>query len=86
MSKELIWSEESEYVYGRVVEFEDKEDFAKTVKSQYENGNCNVLNIKVESCLYTEKTIIGDQLIPLSCLDVCIENYYTAEVEEVHPQ
>lgn len=82
MAKELIWSEESEYVYGRQAEFANKEDFAKEVKSQYEDGECNVQDVKIEPCLYSERTLPGDHLIPLSLEEVSIENYYSARVEQ----
>lgn len=80
MPKELIWSNEDEYVYGRQAEFHCKEDFISAVKVQYENGDCEVTDITIEPCIYTERTIPGDHLVPLSQVDYCIENYYTAKI------
>ncbi len=80
MAKELIWSNEDEYVYGRQADFLSKEDFAAAVKEQYEEGDCNVVDITIEPCIYSERTIPGDHLVPLSLVDYCIENYYTARV------
>ncbi|MNW46853.1 hypothetical protein D3C74_241670 [compost metagenome] len=83
MAKELIWSYEDKYVYGRKAEFASKEEFAETVKDEYDDGVCEVSDIKVEACLYSEKTIPGDHLIPLSLEEVYIENYYTAKVKQM---
>lgn len=80
MAKELIWSEESEFVYGRAAEFETKQDFIDTVLAQYEDGNCEVTDVKIQTCIYSEDAIPGEQLIPLSLAGVVIENYYTASV------
>ncbi|MDN4067673.1 hypothetical protein QYF50_07175 [Paenibacillus vini] len=79
MAKELIWSNEDEYVYGRLAEFHCKEDFVSTVKVQYD-GNCEVIDVKIEPCLYSERTLPGDHLIPLSLEEVSIENYYSGKV------
>ena len=85
MEKELIWSNEDEYVYGRQVEFTSKDDFIATVKERYmkdryEDGECNVVDVTIQPCIYSERTIPGDHLVPLSLVDYCIENYYTARV------
>jgi len=80
MEKELIWSNEDEYVYGRQVEFTSKDDFIATVKKRYEEGECNVVDVTIEPCIYSDRTIPGDHLVPLSLVDYCIENYYTARV------
>lgn len=83
MAKELIWSNEDEYVFGRQVEFENKEDFIKTVKDQYENGECNVVDIAVEPCFHSAEPIPSEYLVPLSLTDFCIENYFMGKVVPV---
>ena len=83
MSKELIWSEEQDFVYGLKSDFASKEEFTTQVVNQYEDGPCIIKNIQVQPCLFTSDEILPDVLIPLSSTDVVIENYYTAEVEEV---
>jgi len=82
MSKELIWSEDQDFAYGLKSDFESKEEFAERVIDQYENGICVVKNIQIQPCLFTSGEILPDVLIPLSLIDISIENYYTAEVEE----
>lgn len=80
MVKVLIWSEENEIVYGREAEFESVQEFIDTVSEQYEGGACEVTDIKIKTCIYSEETIPGDQIIPLQLLNIVIENYYTASV------
>ena len=83
MSKELMWSEDQDFAFGLKSDFLSKEEFIEVVTSQYDNGLCVVKNIKIEPCIFTSDGILPDVLIPLSLIDVVIENYYTAEVEEV---
>ncbi|WP_110929726.1 hypothetical protein [Paenibacillus bouchesdurhonensis] len=83
MAKELIWSEESDFVYGRAVEFENKEDFINTVKDQYEDGECEVADVKIQPCVWTERTIPKECLVTLSSAYAVIENYYTASVSDI---
>lgn len=78
--KSLFWSENGETVYGLASQFNDKEDFALHVKKNYEDGECIVRNVKKEPCLYSEKGVQADMIIPFSLLDIVIENYYTATV------
>ncbi|MBD8839387.1 hypothetical protein IFU39_16365 [Paenibacillus sp. CFBP 13594] len=83
MAKELIWSEDSDYVYGHSSSFNSKEEFEEEVKKQYEDGECEVTNILVQPCITSEKPIYSDYLIPLASVYASIENYYTAEVSHV---
>jgi len=83
MPKELLWSEDQDFVYGLKSDFESKIEFTEQVINHYENGPCVVKNIQVQPCLFTTDEILPDVLIPLSLTDISIENYYTAEVEEV---
>jgi len=83
MARELNWSEEQDFAYGLKDDFVSKEEFAERVISEYENGPCVVNNIKIEPCVFTSDEILPDVLMPLSMTDIVIENYYTAEVEEV---
>jgi len=83
MPKELMWSECQDFVYGLKSDFSSKGEFIETVTRQYDNGPCVVKNIKVEPCIFTSEEISPDVLIPLSLTDFIIENYYTAQVEEV---
>lgn len=81
MAKELLWSEDSDFVYGLANDFLSKEEFVEEVKKQYEDGECEVSNFQVQPCIYSEKTIHADCLIPLASAYVSIENYFTASVE-----
>lgn len=83
MSKELIWSEESEFVYGLASDFNSEEEFIQEVKYQYEDGDCEVANIKNQPCIYADKGVSSGYLMPLASTDVVIENYYTAEVTSI---
>ncbi|MBP1308799.1 hypothetical protein JOD82_001819 [Paenibacillus sp. 1182] len=83
MVKEVLWSECYKYAYGRQAEFTNKEDFEKEVQSQYDDGVCEVKDIKVEPCIYSPETIESDKITPLSLKEICIENYYSAKVERV---
>ncbi len=83
MAKELIWSHEGEYVYGHKAEFFSEVDFINTVMDEYDEGVCEVTDVKIEPCLYSERTLPGDHLIPLSLEEIIIENYYTAKVKQV---
>lgn len=85
MAKEIVWSESVETAYGRKNDFSSKEDFEKTVQGQYEDGDCEVIDITVEACIYSEETLTGDCLIPLSQVEVCIENYYIGKVVPIEP-
>lgn len=85
MAKELTWSEEMDCVFGCSKDFSSEADFIKTVKSQYGEGECDVVDVKVQTCLYSEQTLYADTLIPLSAVNVYIENYYTAEVVPLEP-
>ena len=82
MSKELIWSEDQDFVYGLKSDFASKEEFIEEVTNQYDNGRCIIKNIKIEPCVFTSDDILPGVLIPLSMTDIAIENYYTAEIEE----
>lgn len=83
MSKELLWSEDMDFVYGWEKDFENKTDFINTVKKQYEDGECDVINIKIEPCIATEKGIMADKITPLALTDIVIENFYTAQIEPI---
>ena len=83
MAKELIWSNENEYVYGRKVEFTSITEFEAEVKCQYEDGECNTVGTTIEPCIVTERTISGGHLVPLSLSDYIIENYYMTRVVPV---
>ncbi|MGM1044796.1 MAG: hypothetical protein ACQEXX_01480 [Bacillota bacterium] len=85
MAKELIWADSYEYVYGLKRDFQNKEEFIQEVKNQYEDGECDVKDIRVEPCICSEERIEADTLIPLSLTaDVVIENYYMGEVHAVN--
>lgn len=83
MAKELIWSENMDYVYGLAKDFESEDDFVSTVKSEYEDGECMVTEVKIQPCIYAPDGVRGDAIIPLKLVEIHIENYYTARVEQV---
>jgi hypothetical protein len=83
MAKELIWSEDSEKVYGWKKDYKTKDEFVSNVKSQYEDGECVVTNVKEEVCICTCQAIPADIIMPLTLADVSIENFYTADVTAV---
>lgn len=86
MSKEIIWSEELEFAFGRQMEFSNEEDFATAVKSQYDDGVCAVSDITVEPYIYSESGVKSDFLSPMSQVDITIENYYVGRVERVESE
>ncbi|WP_157930369.1 hypothetical protein, partial [Mycobacteroides abscessus] len=83
MSKELIWSDEMEYVYGWYRDFESIQEFIETVKSRYEDGECNVEDAKRELCFVTERGLKPDLIVPVNLTDVTLEEFYTARVEPI---
>ncbi|GBF35425.1 hypothetical protein DCCM_4552 [Desulfocucumis palustris] len=86
MAKELLWSEDMDYVYGWKKDFESKDEFIGEVKKQYEDGECEVVNVKIEPCIASEEGIPGDKVIPLALTDVVIENFYTAQVQPINEE
>lgn len=80
MAKELIWSEDDSYVCGWASDFTSKSDFSDWVKKQYEDGDITLMNIQVQPCISTNKTIPAESVVPLNVMDFAIENYYTADV------
>ncbi|MEK3787583.1 hypothetical protein [Paenibacillus sp. FSL K6-1230] len=83
MAKEIIWSEEQEFAFGRAIDFPSMEDFIAVVKDQYEDGICVVTDVTVEAYVYSESGIKAEFLSPMSQVDITIENYYVGQVERV---
>lgn len=83
MAKEIIWSEEQEFAFGREVDFEGDADFISAVKAQYEDGDCVVTDIAIEPYIYSQSGVKSEFLSPLSQVDITIENYYVGSVERV---
>lgn len=89
MESILFWNEDSDRVCGCKVDFDTKEEFIKQVKEEFksfefEGKECAVTDIKVEACVFTEKGLNPETLIPLSATDIEIANYYTAVVDEIY--
>lgn len=80
--KSLFWSEDSEQVYGRVSDFETKEEFIAEAKKQ-NDGPIELKDVKVETCVMTIDGLQAETLMPVSLTDLKIENYYSAEVEHL---
>lgn len=80
--KALFWSEDSEQVYGRVSDFETKEEFIAEAKKQ-NDGPIELKDVKVETCVMTIDGLQAETLMPVSLTDLKIENYYSAEVEHL---
>lgn len=86
MSKNLIWNEDTDYVYGLKVEFKNKEEFIETVKKEYETfdiGKMEIKEVTVEPCLCTESGLPAEAIVPLSATNIVIENYYLARIEPI---
>lgn len=81
MAKELLWSEDGSYVYGWEKDFKNTEEFINVVKYEYDDGECDVFDIRKEHCVITEKGIEAEIVIPLRLSDIEIELFYTARVE-----
>jgi hypothetical protein len=85
----LFWSEDSDRVCGCKADFDTKEDFIKQVKDEFKSfkgKECAVTGVRVEACVFTEKGLNPEMLIPLSATDIEIANYYAATVDEVYSQ
>ncbi|WP_432400986.1 hypothetical protein [Wukongibacter sp. M2B1] len=86
MSKNLLWSEDSDVVYGLKSEFKDKEEFKKLAEEEFETfdlGKCeiDINDVKIKACISTLEGVPAESLLPLSSTDVVIENYYISDVE-----
>lgn len=83
----LFWNEDSNRACGRKTDFDTKEDFIKRVKEEFksfEGKECAVTGVRVEACVFTEKGLNPELLIPLSVTDIEIASYYIATVDEVY--
>lgn len=83
MAKELIWNDDYEFAYGRQVDFENRKDFVNEVVRQYEDGPIRVVDVKIQTCFCSDKTLEGERLIPLQHVEFAIENYYVGRIELV---
>lgn len=86
MEYKLLWSEDSDMAYGYKGHFKTEEDFIKRVKEEFKSfdgKDCEVENVRIESCIETKKGLPGDIVVPLSVTDVEIANYYTATIIEL---
>jgi hypothetical protein len=81
MARELLWNEDNDCVYGWASDFEDKKDFEKAVKGEYEDGPCFVRDIEKRLCISTEKGIKPETICPVEMTDIEMEWYYIATVE-----
>ena len=82
MAKELLWSEDGAKVYGWKEDFKDKTDFIETVKSQYDGGEISITDIKIETCISSTREIPADMVVPLSDIEITIDNFITGIIEE----
>lgn len=83
MARELLWSEDMDFVYGWFKDFKDERDFIREVQNQYEDGECKVTNVIKEHCILTEEGLRGDMVAPIRLTDIEIELFYTASVEGI---
>ncbi|KAA8782540.1 hypothetical protein EC604_01590 [Paenibacillus amylolyticus] len=86
MAKEILWSEDQEYAYGRKGEFASKEDFIQTVKEEHEDlttEKCSVVDVKTHVGLYTDRTLEAERVVLLEYTNIQMENWYVGRIEEV---
>lgn len=82
----LLWNEDNDIAYGYKRHFKTEEDFIKQVKDEFksfEGKECRVENIRIETCIKSEKGLPEDIVAPLSATDIEIANYYTTTVVEL---
>lgn len=78
--KSLFWSEDGEKVYSLQSQYKSADEFIANVMNNYDEGECVVENVRVESCICSEKGVPAETIVPMSLTDIVIENYYTADV------
>jgi len=78
--KSLFWSEDGDKVYSLRSQYKSKEEFIANVINNYDDGECTVENVRVETCIFSEKGVRAEMITPMSLTDIVIENYYTANV------
>ncbi|WP_425622490.1 hypothetical protein ACPT9H_18130 [Brevibacillus borstelensis] len=78
--KSLFWSEDGEKVYSLQSQYKSADEFIANVMNNYDEGECVVENVRVESCICSEKGVPAEIIVPMSLTDIVIENYYTADV------
>jgi hypothetical protein len=79
----ITFSEDGDVAYGKASEFNNADDFIKSVQEQYHQEIFIVENIRIETCISTLEGIGAEMIIPLSSTDVVIENYFVADVSEI---
>lgn len=83
MAKEILFSEGNELAYGSAMDFDSENEFVEAVKSQYDDGPINVINVKVETCIHSMSGVPSELLVTMKKIDINIEDYYIGEIVEV---
>lgn len=86
MAKELLWNDDATTVSGWSCDFESKKDFSDYAKSQYEGGECNVINVEKKLCVTTEKGLEPETMIPISNTDIELIWFYCGEIEVIESE
>ncbi|MFE8703919.1 hypothetical protein ACFYKX_25435 [Cytobacillus sp. FJAT-54145] len=81
--KHIVFSENNDRAYGKEKDFNNADEFEKTVQEQHPEEFCLIENIRIEACISTLEGISSETLIPLSNTDIQIENYFVAEISEI---
>ena len=82
MAKEILWSEDGEKAYGWKKDFKNTDEFIEAVKSQYDDGEITITDIKTETCISSSKEIPADVFMPLTNVEITIESFITGFIEE----
>ncbi|WP_028589447.1 hypothetical protein [Paenibacillus massiliensis] len=85
MDKDVLWSEDLEFAYGRTADFSDKADFIAHVKSWHADitgERCDVVDVEVCTGMYTDQSLEAEKVVLLKYTNVQIENWYVGRIEE----
>ena len=82
----IFFNDDATSACSAVINFDSFEQFVEQVKEEFEKVmSPSVIKelspVRIEPYVCTEKGLPGDCLMPFSCTDVSIENYYTVDIE-----